>query len=833
LRASVGVGSEVGGAPGREWVWVLAAAAVPLALLAASRLGAALVNWLSTLLATPHPLPRMDFSAGIPPQWRTLVVVPTLLTSADNVDELVEALEVRFLANRDDSLHFGLLTDLLDAREATLPEDGALVERARRSVEALNRKYGEGRPKAAGDLFFLFHRPRRWNPREGVWMGHERKRGKLAELNALLRGVPAAPGAGFACVVGDPAALSAVKFVITLDTDTQLPRDAARALVAAMAHPLNRPCHDPITRRVVAGYGILQPAVAVSLPGASRSRYARLNGGEPGIDPYTRAVSDVYQDLFGEGSFVGKGIYDVHAFEHCLGGRLPPDRILSHDLLEGCFVRSGLLSDVSLYEDYPARYGTDVSRRHRWIRGDWQLVAWLRSQVPVQCADPAAGEGAQAQAPENHVTPFQPPQPQSIQAQALCREPNPLSALSRWKLFDNLRRSLVPATLVLLLVLGWIVPGLAWTWTLSVIAIVLLPAVLATLLELVRKPQEVTARQHLTATRIAAARRGGQVAFELACLPHEAWFSLDAIVRSVWRMAVSHRGLLEWNPSSEAERAAAQRGAHGFASVLRAMWMGPALAIAVVTLLSLTHPAALGAALPVLLLWFASPAIAWWISRPLTRPVVELSLEQLRFLRQLSRRTWAFFDTFVGPLDHWLPPDNFQEYRVGLVAHRTSPTNIGMALLANLSAYDFGYLTAGGVVQRTADTLHTLAALERHRGHFYNWYDTRTLQPLPPLYVSTVDSGNLAGHLITLQAGLRALGADPIVPARLLEGVCDTFAIVEAESGIAPDRLAVFARALAGAADTLTASLAAQRASLATLASLAEALVPAQGERAG
>jgi len=809
LHARVAEDAAVGGGG----AWLLAAAAAPLALLAASRLGAALVNWLATLLATPHPLPRMDFSAGIPPQWRTLVVVPTMLTSADNVDELVEALEVRFLANRDDSLHFGLLTDLLDARQQSLPEDAALVERARLSIDALNRKYGDGRPNAAGDIFFLFHRPRRWNPKEGVWMGHERKRGKLAELNALLRGIPAARGAGFACVVGDTAALSGVKFVITLDTDTQLPRDVGRVLVAAMAHPLNRPQHDRLTRRVVAGYGILQPAVAISLPGASRSRYARLNGGESGVDPYTRAVSDVYQDLFGEGSFVGKGIYDVEAFEHCLGGRLPPDRILSHDLLEGCHARSGLLSDVSLYEDYPARYGTDVSRRQRWIRGDWQLIAWLRSPVPVQCAEPTAGEGGETRAP--------------------CREPNPLSALSRWKLFDNLRRSLVPAALVLLLVLGWIVPGVAWTWTLSVIAIVLLPSVLATLHGFVHKPQEVSWLQHVTAARIAAARRGGQVAFELACLPHEAWFSLDAILRSVWRMAVSHRRLLEWNPSSEAERASAQRGAHGFASVLRAMWMGPTLSGAVVSLLALTNPAALGAALPVLLLWFASPAIAWWISRPLARPVVELSLEQLRFLRVLSRRTWAFFDTFVGPLDHWLPPDNFQEYRVGLVAHRTSPTNIGMALLANLSAYDFGYLTAGGVVQRTADTLHTLAGLERHRGHFYNWYDTRTLQPMPPLYVSTVDSGNLAGHLITLQAGLRALGTDPIVPARLLEGVRDTFAIVEADSDIAPDRLAAFGQALAGAAGTPTMALAALRASLAALAGLAEVLVPAAGERPG
>jgi cellobiose phosphorylase len=361
---------------------------------------------------------------------------------------------------------------------------------------------------------------------------------------------------------------------------------------------------------------------------------------------------------------------------------------------------------------------------------------------------------------------------------------------------------------------------------------VLLPSVLATLLELVRKAPEVTGRQHLAAARIAAVRRSAQVAFELACLPHEAWFSVDAIARTVWRSALSHRRLLEWNPSGEVERAGARRGAHGFGSVLRAMWIGPLLAAAGAALLAHMNPAALGAALPVLLLWFVSPAIAWWISRPLARPVVQLSLEQVRFLRALSRRTWSFFDTFVGAADHWLPPDNFQEYRVGLIAHRTSPTNIGMALLANLSAYDFGYLTAAGVVQRTADTLHTLAGMERHRGHFYNWYDTRTLQPLPPLYVSTVDSGNLAGHLITLRAGLRALGADPIVPARLLEGVRDTFAIVEAEPGIAPDRLAAFGGALAYAPDPSTASLAALRACLATLAAHADELVPVPGDKA-
>ncbi|MEO8754591.1 MAG: cyclic beta 1-2 glucan synthetase, partial [Casimicrobiaceae bacterium] len=342
-----------------------------LVLLGASQLAVGMVNWLSTLLVTPHPLPRMDFAHGLPGRWRTLVVVPTLLSSAHGVDDLVEALEIRFLANRDDLLHFGLLTDFQDASAATLPGDASLLQRAREGIEGLNAKYGGGTDPLAGtsggDTFFLFHRPRRFNAHDGVWMGQERKRGKLADLNALLRD---GGEDRFSLVVGETATLSRVKYVITLDTDTQLPRDSARELVGAMAHPLNRPRFaddgNPYRgTRVIAGYGILQPRVSVSLPSANRSWYARLQGGDPGIDPYTRAVSDVYQDVFGEGSFVGKGIYDVDAFEHAHNGDFPDNHILSHDLLEGCYARSGLLSDVQLYEEYPSTYGADMKRRLR------------------------------------------------------------------------------------------------------------------------------------------------------------------------------------------------------------------------------------------------------------------------------------------------------------------------------------------------------------------------------------------------------------------------------------------------------------------------------------
>ena len=721
-------------------VWVLVPLGI-LALLAGSQLAVALVNWLATLLASPHPLPRMDFSAGIPPESRALVVVPTMLTNARNVESLVEALEVRFLANRDGNLHFGLLTDFRDAAEETLPEDAPLLHLARERIEALNARYGGG-----NEVFFLFHRPRRWNPHDRIWMGYERKRGKLADLNVLLR---EGNSDGFSLVVGETSVLAGVKYVITLDTDTQLPRDAARQFVGTMAHPLNRPVYDAALQRVRAGYGILQPRLSVSLPGASQSRYARLNGGEPGIDPYTRAVSDVYQDAFQEGSFIGKGIYDVAVFEQSLKGRFPENRILSHDLLEGCYVRAGLLSDVQLYEEYPARYGADANRRHRWIRGDWQIAAWLLPRVP---------------GPDGP------------------RQKNPLPVLSRWKLFDNLRRSLVPAAMTLLLLLGWTVLPSAAFWTLAVLGVLLVPPVLAILLDVFRKPDDMRLGQHIAAAAHDAGQRFIQTGFALVMLPHEAFYSLDAILRTVGRLAVTHQRLLEWNPSGDQERLSR----NDLAASFRSMWFAPTLAAGTAMYLAAANPAALAVAGPILILWLASPAIAWWISLPPTRREVWLTAEQIRFLGRIARKTWAFFETFVGPEDHWLPPDNYQEYREAALAHRTSPTNMGLALLANLSAHDFGYIPAGQLIERTAHALETMAGLPSYRGHFFNWYDTQSLQPLHPAYISTVDSGNLAGHLLTLRPGLMALLDRPILEPRWLEGLRDTLGILAEAAGDRP-----------------------------------------------
>ncbi|WP_211228771.1 GH36-type glycosyl hydrolase domain-containing protein [Desulfovibrio cuneatus] len=698
----------------------------------------ALVNRLTALFVTPRPLPRLDFSQGIPEELRTLVVVPTMLLSAQNVEKLVTDLEVYFLANRDKHLQFALLTDFADAHAQSTPADTPLLEAAHARIDALNRKY----TGKSGDSFFLFHRPRLWNFQESLWMGYERKRGKLADLNSFLL---SGKRDKFSHITGDTTVLSAVKYVITLDADTQLARDSARQFIGTMAHPLNQARYDKSLKRVVAGYGILQPRVAAGLPGSTRSRYAQLCSNETGIDPYTGASSDTYQDLFAEGSFIGKGIYDVAIFEQALGERLPANRILSHDLLEGCYARSGLVSDVQLYEEYPARYSMDVSRRYRWIRGDWQIASWILPTVPAP-----AGQ--------------------------LCQ--NPLSALSRWKILDNLRRSLTSPALICLLIVGWGVSPSPLLWSLAVVGLIFLPYVLSSALRLFQKSADMSLRQHVSATVRQTGRHCIQALLSLFCLPHEALFSVKAISHTMWRVLASHKHLLEWSPSAGANLHddTSLRGAFQF------MWICPVIAVTGALLLLFVNPGgelARVAVLPLLALWLVSSAVMWWVSRPLVPQQEQLTAEQLVFLRKLARKTWRFFETFVGPADNWLPPDNYQEQPVARIAHRTSPTNMGIALLANLCAYDFGTLTAGELVERTEKAFQTMNRLERFRGHFYNWYDTQSLLPLSPLYVSSVDSGNLAGHLLTLHSGLAEIPDRPIHESQIFTNLCDTLHIAQ------------------------------------------------------
>ncbi|HEV7929880.1 MAG TPA: glucoamylase family protein, partial [Nitrosospira sp.] len=629
-------------------------------------------------------------------------------------------------------------------------------------------------------------------------MGYERKRGKLADLNTFLRG---GGSDAFFTITGNTAVLPDIKYVITLDTDTQLPRDVAHQLVGTMAHPLNRPRLEPAGTAgdhvlVTEGYGILQPRIGVSLSSTNRSEYARLFGGEAGIDPYTRIVSDVYQDLFYEGSFIGKGIYDVDAFEGALCRRFPENRILSHDLLEGCYARAGLVSDVQLYEEFPSGYGADVNRRHRWIRGDWQLASWLLWRVPA----PHGGY-----------------------------EINLLSALSRWKLLDNLRRSLVPAALLLLVLLGWMVLTEPAFWTAVVIAVLVVPAVTALVSELSSKPVEVPWRQHLIIISRTAKRNFAQAIFTLASLPYDAYFSLDAIWRTHVRLLVTRRRLLEWNPSHEVEResesAVTKTPGAGIAQAFAEVWFAPAIAVGAAAGIVVSTPFTLIVAMPLLLLWGGFPVIAWRISRPLPPRVAELSVEQLLFLRLVARRTWFFFETFVGPQDNWLPPDNFQEHPVPTVAHRTSPTNIGLSLLANLAAYDFGYISTGRLLERTTNTLQSMETLERYAGHFYNWYDTQTKAPLTR-YVSTVDSGNLGGHLLTLRAGLLEITDMPIIGEPVFLGLSETFQILQESAGTAAAAsLAQFERGLVSATEVRPITIASARAALELLATCSREIV--------
>ncbi len=712
----------------------------PVFLLCASQLAVALLNWLSTLLVKPRLLPRLDYSKGIAPDCRTMVAVPTMLTSAHGIDHLLETIEIHYLANRDPNLYFALLTDFRDALEATLPEDEALLQRVQAGIERLNKEYQSDRPS----IFFLFHRPRRWNAVENLWMGYERKRGKLTEFNALLRG---GSRDCFSAMIGDASVLPGIQFVITLDTDTQLPRESARQLVGTIAHPLNRPRFDPVRGIVTEGYSILQPRVGVSLPSAGRSWFVKLFAGEVGVDPYTRAVSDVYQDLFQEGSFIGKGIYDVDAFQQAVAGRFPENAVLSHDLIESCHARSALVSDVEFYEEYPARYNTDINRRHRWIRGDWQIAQWLLPRVP----------GPDAR-----------------------RIANPLSGLSQWKIFDNLRRSLVPAALMLLLLGNWmLLPELGGIGPLLVLAIIALPGVLSSAVEVFRKPKELPLSLHLRGMAGSWGRQLGQALLTFVFLPYDAFISLDAIGRTLLRLLLTHKRLLEWQTAGDSERAA---GAD-LVAFYKTMWIAPFVALASGCYLVVMQPGQLPLAAPILGLWLLAPWIAWRISQPIVPLVPVLDEEQLAFLRKAARKTWRFFETFVTAQENWLPPDNFQEEPGPALASRTSPTNMGLALLANLAACDFGYLPVGPLMQRTQNAFASMQRLERHRGHFYNWYETRTLKPLLPLYISSVDSGNLVGHLLTLGAGLEELSGQPILPPQLFPGLRDTVAILRELAG--------------------------------------------------
>jgi cyclic beta-1,2-glucan synthetase len=701
--------------------WIQVGVAL-LLLLPASEVAIALVQRLAAHLAPPRRLPRLDLSAGLPEDARTLVVVPTLLTSLEVVSHQLEHLEVLALGNLDPRIHFAVLGDFADAVARDMPGDAAILAAARSGIESLNARLAEGR----GDRFFLFHRSRQWNEGERAWMGWERKRGKLEELNRLLRG---ATDTSFDVQVGELGVLPGVRYCITLDSDTRLPRDGAKKLVGVITHPLNRPRLDPRLGRVTEGYGILQPRVSVTTASAAGSRFARIFAGHTGVDPYTTAVSDTYQDLFGEGSFTGKGLYDVDAFTGALEGRVPDNALLSHDLFEGIHARTGLVTDVEVVDDYPTSVLAHARRQHRWTRGDWQILGWLFPLVRTRAG--------------------------------LAR--NRLPLISRWKIFDNLRRALVAPSTVLLLLLAWtVLPGNPALWTAAVVVSLAFPLIALALDALGGPGSHQALLAFLRNLGEDLWVTSGRLLLQVAFLASQAYSMAHAILVTIVRLAITRRRLLEWETAaaSDARGARLERGRGGARSFLLAMVASPAIALGGGLLVLGVRPGALLAAAPLLVLWAAAPLIAHRLSQPMAAAQAVLSPEDRSFLLEVARTTWKYFESFMGPDDHHLPADNFQD-TPSRTAHRTSPTNIGLGLLSTLAAHDLGLIQTGELVARLESTLTTMEGLERIEGHLFNWYDTASLAPLLPRYVSTVDSGNLAGALIALAEGLRQLARTP------------------------------------------------------------------------
>lgn len=751
---------RLAGAPGVNGM--VDAAIVLLALLAASDIGITLVNLWVTHFCPASVLPGLELVDGVPAEFRTVIAMPVLLTGMADVEEYVRRLEVHYLATQDGDIRFALLTDWTDSVTETAADDAAVLGAALAGVARLNRLYGGINGE---DRFLLLHRRRLWNCAQRRWMGWERKRGKLHEFNLLLRG---SKDTSFIAVGGRPLKVpGGVQYVISLDADTRLPRGAALSLIGKMAHPLNKPVIDAAQRRVTAGYGILQPRVTPSLPIAQEaSRFQGIFSGPSGIDPYAFAVSDAYQDAFDEGSYSGKGIYDVAAFETTLADRVGDNRLLSHDLFEGIYARCGLASDVEVIEEYPARYAVAAARQHRWTRGDWQLLPWVLGAHPS-------------------ITP-----------------------LGRWKMFDNLRRSLVAPAVLAGLALCW-VGSARLAWSLLLLAAVILPPLLPFLVSLLPRLDDFTRASYLRTVRKEARQTALLILLRLVFLADQAWNMGDAIVRTLYRLAISRRNLLEWTTAAQSKvRAASMAG-------------GLLLSSSLLLLLLLLHGPIPWIACPFLLAWLCAPMVARIVSRPLRPPRREtLTAADAHGLRMMARQTWSFFDTFVTAEQNHLPPDNFQETPQEVIANRTSPTNIGLYLLAVAAAREFGWIGSFDAVERLEAAFASLDKLERYRGHFYNWYDTHDLRPLDPQYISTVDSGNLAGHLLALE-GVCRRWFDALPPAAAaVSGIGDTleqlqivaasFADEQRNYGVSPRQLAAAAAALRESLAALDASDAAQ-----------------------
>lgn len=736
------------------FVVALLALALPLPL---SEFVILFVQWVVTRLNVPLPFPKLDFDKGISAEHKTLVVVQSILSPHAHIDELIEALEIRALGNLDPQLSFGLLLDFADSDSEVQSGDRGLIAQIRAKIEELNQQYA--RDSVAP--FFALIRQRRWNPSENKFMGWERKRGKIEEFNRFLRGQN---DTSFTLISGEAEDLRKAKYVLTLDNDTRLPPGSARKLVATMAHPLNRPVLDPERRVVCKGYGVLQPRMGIALDSALASRFSRVYSGQSGIDPYTRTVSDVYQDLFREASYIGKGIYDVTSFEEALRDRVPENSLLSHDLFEGCFARCGLVSDVELQDDFPTRYHQQARRQLRWIRGDWQILPFLGTRHRLRSGS---------------------------------SEVSQLSPLGRWKLYDNLRRSLVPIGTIVAIFALLFVPlnlglfSLLFALWFTPLWLTIVNSFLDLSKEFLQRVLEVGSRQSLLGLAVSSAKDVLQ-SFELALyqlltVPNQMLLSLQAIAVTLYRLFVSKRHLLEWETAHAAQR----RLGPDLLSFLKSFAVALLIPAGLLAI-GMGFPFSLPVIVPLAVAWIAAPFVMWEVSQATEDSEQKVPQSEIKYLQDLAFDTWCYFKTHLQPQYNYLIPDNLQVVPQRVVAERTSPTNISLSCLSIVSSTDLGFTAATSSIDLLTNVFESLSKLERFHGHFINWYDIRRLVPLSPRYISTVDSGNLLGHFIGVrQALVHFLNAPLLSSQHLAFARSEVGNSIRAQDGYVQDMLEV------------------------------------------
>jgi cyclic beta-1,2-glucan synthetase len=699
-------------------------------LLPASEISISIANWLVCKAKKPAFFPRLELSKGIPAELSTVVVMPAILSDEKRVEQLLENMECHYLGNREEHIYFALLGMFSDAKSPSKESDADVLRAASEGIRALNAKYA----KNGKDLFYFYNRLRKYNDKDNKWIGWERKRGALIEFNDMLLGSQETSVAFYS---NGRLPSDNIRYVITLDADTILPFGMAKKMIGAMAHPLNVPVIDQKRGIVTDGYGIMQPRVSFDIESANQSIFSRIYTGQEGIDPYACAISDVYQDLFSEGIFTGKGIYDLKTFQTVLKEAIPENAILSHDLLEGSYIRAALVTDLELVDSYPSKYSSFMARLHRWIRGDWQLLPWLGGKVYSR-----SGEKVR----------------------------NPLSFVSRWKIVDNLRRSLAAPALMLLLLLGFsVLPGSSLFWAAFAVAAMILPLFL-NFLEQLRKRVKYDRIKRYIPGFFGIKSSLFQFILSVFFLPYQSLKSLNAVLITLFRVLFSKKNMLEWVTSADMEKT--QSGSLN--SYLSSMGTSALLGLLLAALSFWFKPHGFVVSLIFLVIWCAAPFVAWYISRDDDKEEEKLSGEDLIELGKITRRTWRYFEEFANGKNNYLAPDNFQEDPPRGIAYRSSPTNIGLGLLANLSARDMGYIGIKETVDLISKTLLTIERMEKWNGHLYNWYDTRNLEPLHPLYVSTVDSGNFVCYLITLAEGLKKYLSAPIVDRVYARGIKDT-----------------------------------------------------------